>query len=681
MKKAILEITLKSDICVGSGYSYAGIIDSDAVYDRYGLPCIPGRRIKGCLREAAEEIGCVLEHKVADIFGNRGQERTGNLIVDNAHIKDYDTIVSQVSNIGNPEKISRLFSYVRAQTRMDDNGLAKEDSLRFTRVVGHYFPWSDRENVFQAMIEFDDDMEKDLTNIAKATRQIGLHRKRGLGQVKCELKNIHTVDAKVLQPSSGDKLIKIPYTLVTEEPVIISNNSDNTSETCIPGRVLLGAMAGRFLDSGMTADSDEFRNLFLDGSTIFSNAYLMIQGMRSVPVPFFVQRLKKSKKLVNVEKQKTYTAGDTNEYNPANGNQPKKLTGKYMTLNKEDAFGIDEVQTRIVYHHRHQHDIEALLYSQLVIEEGQKFIGYILTPEKYADVIRTLLGEEIRIGKSKTAQYGKCRVNIQDAETSGNTTDLKNDEIVAVALDSDAVIDNENGNTVMYADVYRSIASELGISISDDKNSDGYYSIMETGLSFGYQTVWNLRRKPLAVVKAGSVFVYHIDKDMTIDRNFVGEKNLEGFGEISIYHLDGLDYELSECDTNADNDDTIEEIPADSRFTRALEKEERVRSEKIRIQSEELQKMLDITPAALGRVTLMLRESVTEYRGNETSIYDEFIRRVDSIKTRSTSDKVKKFIDKAGTPAQKQLSDCWSDVIMTGLTYRKYLNAGKGDNA
>ena len=49
-----LIITLKSDLCVGSGYSYAGIIDSDICYDALGLPYIPARRLKGCLREAAE---------------------------------------------------------------------------------------------------------------------------------------------------------------------------------------------------------------------------------------------------------------------------------------------------------------------------------------------------------------------------------------------------------------------------------------------------------------------------------------------------------------------------------------------------------------------------------------------------------------------------------------------------
>lgn len=676
MKKAILEITLKSDLCVGSGYSYAGVIDSDSVYDRYGLPCIPGRRIKGCLREASRGISCVLEHNETDIFGGRGKKRTGALIVDNAHLKNYDDIVSRIGGLDIPESISRMFSYVRAQTSMDENGLAKEESLRLTRVVNHYFPYSSDENVFQAEIEFYDDIEEDLKKIAAATRQIGMHRRRGLGVVKCEIKNIEDIQNVIPDPASGENIVRVPYTLYSEEPLIISNGSDASSETYISGRVMLGTLAGRFLDSGRSADSEEFKDLFLNGRTVFSNAYMTVQGRRSVPVPLFVQRLKKSKKLVNVEEQQSYPVGDTSEYNPANGNQPKKLTGKYLTINKEGAFGIGEVQTKIVYHHRHEHDIEALLYSQTVIDEGQAFSGYICTPKKYADMVKALLGKEIRVGKSKTAQYGKCSVKILNDEENAPVYELKKGEIIAVALDSDAIINNENGNTTDFNEVYESIATELGLESMEVDNE--MYSIVETGLSFAYQTVWNLHRKPLAVVKAGSVFTYRVDKDMSVDRFFIGKKNLEGFGEISIYHMDDLSYKLSEYDTDQSDTENLE--VNDNDFSKALEKEKRVRVKKLSIQ-QDVNGLLGISPAALGRVTLMLREAINGHRGNEIEIYDDFMSRVNSIKTTATQDKVRKFVEKVGIPDRdSSILDCWSDIMLTGLTYKKYLNAGKGDN-
>lgn len=51
-----IKIELMSDLCAGSGYSFAGVIDSDVSYDEYGLPFLPARRLKGCMREAAELV-------------------------------------------------------------------------------------------------------------------------------------------------------------------------------------------------------------------------------------------------------------------------------------------------------------------------------------------------------------------------------------------------------------------------------------------------------------------------------------------------------------------------------------------------------------------------------------------------------------------------------------------------
>ena len=67
-KEQQLIITLKSDLCAGSGYSYAGIVDSDLCYDIYGIPYIPAKRLKGCLREAAGLIG-LTEEETGRIFG------------------------------------------------------------------------------------------------------------------------------------------------------------------------------------------------------------------------------------------------------------------------------------------------------------------------------------------------------------------------------------------------------------------------------------------------------------------------------------------------------------------------------------------------------------------------------------------------------------------------------------
>ena len=64
-----LEITLKSDLCAACGDGFSSVIDTDVSYDKYGFPFIGGRRIKGCLREAAGLIGSPY---INEIFGVSG---------------------------------------------------------------------------------------------------------------------------------------------------------------------------------------------------------------------------------------------------------------------------------------------------------------------------------------------------------------------------------------------------------------------------------------------------------------------------------------------------------------------------------------------------------------------------------------------------------------------------------
>ena len=51
----VIRITLRSDLCAGNGESRGNAVDIDIVLTADGLPRIPARRLKGCLRAAAEE--------------------------------------------------------------------------------------------------------------------------------------------------------------------------------------------------------------------------------------------------------------------------------------------------------------------------------------------------------------------------------------------------------------------------------------------------------------------------------------------------------------------------------------------------------------------------------------------------------------------------------------------------
>ena len=91
-KRGIFKIKLESDLCIGSGYSFAGVIDSDVCYDKFGIPFIPARRIKGDLREAAETtLHSIFTNKedIEKIFGTRGNSGVKGITIENAYPENY----------------------------------------------------------------------------------------------------------------------------------------------------------------------------------------------------------------------------------------------------------------------------------------------------------------------------------------------------------------------------------------------------------------------------------------------------------------------------------------------------------------------------------------------------------------------------------------------------------------
>lgn len=89
-----MKITIKllSDLCTASGETHNSMVDTDIVYDEYGIPYIPAKRIKGCIRETAlemMEMGLIEQSQYVKIFGKEGNQRSG-FSLSNAYIQGYD---------------------------------------------------------------------------------------------------------------------------------------------------------------------------------------------------------------------------------------------------------------------------------------------------------------------------------------------------------------------------------------------------------------------------------------------------------------------------------------------------------------------------------------------------------------------------------------------------------------
>jgi len=201
----ILTVKLKllSDALIASGEGQGALIDSDVLFDSYGLPYIPGRRFKGCLREAAREVQLMLKHSdlslpfdIEQVFGLPGQSEAPQVYFSGLYPPDYDLnrdwlYYLQKKNVLTPEDTSNALCDIRYQIAIEDDpskspGVTKDHSLRTMRVLSKDF-------VFEGSITVNSEWSPLIKNTLLLAAQqledigVGAKRKRGFGWISCEL--------------------------------------------------------------------------------------------------------------------------------------------------------------------------------------------------------------------------------------------------------------------------------------------------------------------------------------------------------------------------------------------------------------------------------------------------------------------------------------------------------------
>ena len=131
MKNIIYEIEFYSNWHCGSGLAAGADVDVLVVKDTNGMPYVPGRTLKGLLREAAETLSenrANIE-KVFGISGNQDNHKTGEVFFGNATLPqtEYQYITEQ--------KLTPHLFQAFSSTAIDDQGIAKDNTLRKIETV------------------------------------------------------------------------------------------------------------------------------------------------------------------------------------------------------------------------------------------------------------------------------------------------------------------------------------------------------------------------------------------------------------------------------------------------------------------------------------------------------------------------------------------------------------------
>jgi len=183
MKDLYYKVNLLSDWHCGCGLTSGSDVDLLVIKDENGLPYIPGKTIKGLLKEAAYYMGELSDDKDnwhqlrKDVFGIKtsndpesNQSESGTCYFSNALLSG--TIQNSLKD--NEPLKPNLYRQI-SSTAIDENGLAKKHTLRKIEVVIPLELYGKIAGLHETYLD-------QILKCFAYVKQLGSHRNRGLGR-------------------------------------------------------------------------------------------------------------------------------------------------------------------------------------------------------------------------------------------------------------------------------------------------------------------------------------------------------------------------------------------------------------------------------------------------------------------------------------------------------------------
>lgn len=522
----IISIKLLSDLCCYSGEVYNTTVDTDVVYDDYGLPYIPAKRLKGCIREAALELYemGLMPHYNA-IFGKEGSDASA-FTISNARVENYDAKVKELkqfekTDFVNQQNVLSLYTYLRTQTAVDTNtGTAIENSLRTLRVLN-------KGLIFYADVDLENkDYVEEFKNAVSMVKHMGVSRTRGLGLVELKIKNNLSASVKhvLFKENELKDENKISYTIHLNSPLICKSAQGNQAKTedYIAGSKVLGLIA-RSMGSGA------YQKIMND--IVVSNAYVSLNGNRSLPGRNSLQKIKNQSyvdgKMDIVDMMYFKNDNDKEQRTPANID--------YMTEKNE----VLSVEEQISYHHQRPSDKsigratsrEGQFYQLASICESQTFKGWIYANRETAKQIMNAVSKlgQVRMGYGRNSEFGQIDFTLDSVKDATSKDTLIHDADLLLA--SDVILYNDNGMLVADVNVLKDYLNAY-FGVDDIEIDTPFISYNTIG---GFNVTWKRKKQIFSALAKASCMKIHSDTGFKASYNhsyFIGERVSEGFGEI-----------------------------------------------------------------------------------------------------------------------------------------------------
>lgn len=595
---------------LGSGSGRGSLIDSDIVFDDNGLPFFPARRLKGLLRESATEVLEMLDQAglkgflsitIEEIFGS--PTCSSAIRIHNLYPQDYTETVKCLNYFGqefphliNKAAVMNALTSIRQQTAIDEQGHARDNSLRTIRVLNPQFCFQGKIEVLKS--EWQEEIEALLALSCQNLKRAGSGRNRGWGDISCRILSDDGIDLgqkamgelaqwdkndkrsewlvkhEMVRPDSTDKesaivgpsyTHKLEYRITNTSPLLFTapDGDENmvTSMDYIPGTALHGFFANQLIKeknyaSDYAHKDTDFRQWFLEGALSFSNAYLIYKESDYVefplqPTPLFLHTDKQKEKVENL------IANDKKKNKPVGGYCNIK-GNELITKNPDKAINFHLVRNSSLAKARERlegHGDDGGIFHYQAIKENQDFHGSILGSEEslqaFLDKFCQDSRAEIHIGRSISTQYGRAQIifdrvikyepSIDDGlfskEGQADGDYCLDYNQVVLYLNSPLVLYNSYGYPELSIKTLITCL-EGNLGVTGIKISKSFARIKTRD---AFASHWKMHEPMFRCLAAGSSFLLEFNQDIDeelasklnhIMREGLGERRNQGYGQL-----------------------------------------------------------------------------------------------------------------------------------------------------
>lgn len=195
MNEYVILVTTCTDLMPGSGESVPGVIDQEARFDESGLPYMNAKTMKGHVREQMERLLDLQPERYKGVSVDRllgAEDIRGEKKPAILHFSDLTLPQDLVNKVHCAVSQNQLFrnevqnsvSRVVTETKIDENGIAMDHSLRSMRIIDQGLTFTAHVLAAEPLTT---DEETLFSDAVRAVQHIGMQKSKGRGLVRCTL--------------------------------------------------------------------------------------------------------------------------------------------------------------------------------------------------------------------------------------------------------------------------------------------------------------------------------------------------------------------------------------------------------------------------------------------------------------------------------------------------------------